>query len=63
MGLNKGTISDQILTLKALPSVSLHFPPVGLLRIFLQLLQATTVWAWLKTTAVSLHPPHLTSMK
>jgi len=36
-------IHNQSLTLKALPSVSLHFPPVGLLRIFLQLLQATTV--------------------
>lgn len=30
---------------------------------FLQLLQATMVWAWLKMTAVSLQPPHLTSMK
>jgi hypothetical protein len=36
---------DQALTLKALPSVSLHLPPVGFERIFLQLLQATTVWA------------------
>jgi len=35
----------QTLTLKALPSVSLHLPPVGLLRIFLQLLQATMVCA------------------
>jgi hypothetical protein len=43
---------NHILTLKALPSVSLHFPPVGLERMFLQLLQATMVWAWLKTTAV-----------
>ena len=43
---------NQFLTLKADPSVNLHFPPVGLLRMFLQLLQATTVWAWLKTTAV-----------
>ena len=42
----------QILSLKALPSVSLHFPPVGFERIFLQLLQATTVCAWLKMTAV-----------
>jgi hypothetical protein len=33
------------LTLKALPSVNLHFPPVGLDRMFLQLLQATTVCA------------------
>ena len=62
--LNKVTeYSDHALTLKALPSVSLHLPPVGLLRMFLQLLHATTVWAWLKTTAVSLQPPHLTSMK
>jgi hypothetical protein len=37
--------ADQSLTLKALPSVSLHLPPVGLLRMFLQLLQATIVWA------------------
>ena len=54
---------NQALTLKALPSVSLHLPPVGLLRMFLQLLQATMVWAWLKTTAVSLQPPHFTSIK
>jgi hypothetical protein len=53
----------QFLTLKALPSVSLHFPPVGFERMFLQLLQATIVCAWLKITAVSLQPPHLTSMK
>ena len=44
--------SFQFLTLKADPSVSLHLPPVGLLRMFLQLLQARIVWAWLKTTAV-----------
>lgn len=30
------------LTLNADPSVSLHFPPDGLARIFLQLLQAIT---------------------
>lgn len=51
------------LTLNALPSVNLHFPPDGLARMFLQLLHAMTDWAWLKTTEVSLHPPHLTSMK
>jgi hypothetical protein len=45
-------IKAQFLTLKALPSVSLHLPPVGLLRMFLQLLHATTVWAWLKMIAV-----------
>ena len=38
-------IKDQCLTLKALPSVILHFPPDGLVRIFLQLLQAMTDWA------------------
>ena len=54
---------DQCLTLKAEPSVILHFPPVGLVSTFLQLLQAITDWAWLKTTFVSLQPPHLTSMK
>ena len=54
---------DHALTLKALPSVSLHLPPVGFDKMFLQLLQATTVWAWLKMTAVSLQPPHFTSMK
>ena len=54
---------NQALTLKADPSVSLHLPPDGLARMFLQLLHAMTDWAWLKTTEVSLHPPHLTSMK
>ena len=39
--------------------MSLHLPPVGLLRMFLQLLQATTTWAWLKMVAVSLQPPSL----
>lgn len=34
--------NDHALTLKALPSVSLHFPPDGLARMFLQLLQAIT---------------------
>ena len=56
-------INNQCLTLNALPSVILHFPPVGFVRTFLQLLQAITDWAWLKTTLVSLHPPHLTSIK
>ena len=44
--------TNQALTLKALPSVNLHFPPDGLARMFLQLLQAMTDWAWLKTTDV-----------
>jgi len=35
----------QALTLKALPSVNLHFPPDGLAKMFLQLLQAITDWA------------------
>ena len=43
---------NHALTLKALPSVSLHFPPEGLARMFLQLLHAMTDWAWLKTTEV-----------
>jgi hypothetical protein len=43
---------NQALTLKALPSVNLHFPPDGLARIFLQLLHAITDWAWLNTTDV-----------
>lgn len=34
--------NDHALTLKALPSVSLHLPPDGLARMFLQLLQAIT---------------------
>ena len=46
------TEMNQALTLKALPSVSLHLPPDGLARMFLQLLQAMTDWAWLKTTEV-----------
>lgn len=33
---------DQALTLKALPSVNLHFPPDGLAKMFLQLLHAIT---------------------
>ena len=33
------------LTLNADPSVSLHLPPDGLARMFLQLLQAMTDWA------------------
>jgi len=41
----------------------LHFPPVGLVSTFLQLLQAMTDWAWLNTTLVSEHPPHFTSIK
>ncbi len=40
------------LTLNADPSVSLHLPPDGLARMFLQLLQAMTDWAWLKTIVV-----------
>lgn len=36
---------DHALTLKALPSVSLHLPPEGLARMFLQLLHAMTDWA------------------
>jgi hypothetical protein len=38
----KYMLSVQALTLKALPSVSLHFPPDGLARMFLQLLHAMT---------------------
>ena len=57
------TETNQALTLNALPSVNLHFPPEGFAKMFLQLLHAITDWAWLKTTEVSLHPPHLTSMK
>jgi hypothetical protein len=57
------TRNNHALTLKALPSVNLHLPPVGLERMFLQLLHAITFWAWLKMTAVSLHPLHFTSMK
>jgi len=36
------TEMNQALTLKALPSVNLHFPPDGLARMFLQLLHAMT---------------------
>ena len=39
------TEMNQALTLKALPSVNLHFPPDGLARMFLQLLHAMTDWA------------------
>jgi hypothetical protein len=49
--------------LKALPYVSLTFPPVGLQRIFLQPSQVMVDWAWLKIVVDWLHPPHLTSMK
>lgn len=57
------TIPQELFTLNAEPSVILHLPPVGLVRTFLQLLQAMTVWAWLKTTFDSEHPPHFTSIK
>ena len=46
------TEMNHALTLKALTSVNLHFPPDGLARMFLQLLHAMTDWAWLKTTEV-----------
>ena len=39
---HKIRLNNQCLTLKALPYVILHFPPVGLVRTFLQLLQAIT---------------------
>ena len=34
--------NDHALTLKALPSVNLHFPPEGFAKMFLQLLHAIT---------------------
>jgi hypothetical protein len=36
------TETNQALTLKALPSVNLHFPPDGFAKMFLQLLHAMT---------------------
>lgn len=48
---------------KEQPSVRRHLPPVGWHKTTSQLGQTTTVWAWLKTVVISMHPGHLTSMK